>query len=128
MARRRKVTLEQLGPAIADIVSKYGQDMEEGIDLVTRKVGNEGAKQLRSASSIFGGTGKYASGWTSKLETDRHGTKAVIHNAKVPGLPHLLEHGHAKRGGGRVEGRTHIAPVEEELVRQYGEQVMRVIQ
>ena len=84
-----------------------------------KKVGQKGVQALRSNSSIFGGSGKYASGWASKVEDSRLGAKAILYNAKVPGLPHLLEHGHAKRGGGRVAGRIHIAPVEEELDRMF---------
>ena len=67
------------------------------------------------AAAKFGGTGKYAEGWTSRFETERFSAQGIIYNKDVPGLPHLLEHGHAKRGGGRVPGREHVAPVEQIL-------------
>ena len=43
----------------------------------------------------------------------------TIYNAKLPGLAHLLEHGHAKVNGGRTAPRVHIAPVEKKLIEEY---------
>ena len=58
-------------------------------------------------------TGRYAKSWRTKVTEESSNSLTITVYSSVPGLPHLLEHGHAKRGGGRVAGRTHIAPAEE---------------
>jgi hypothetical protein len=114
-----KTTADKFAEAIQKELDKYGEDMQKTVAQLRTSVGKAGLRTLRSASrSTFGGTGKYASGWTMTEEGDRVYAKAVLHNTH-PGLPHLLEYGHANRGGGRTAGRTHIKPVEEEMIREF---------
>lgn len=59
-------------------------------------------------------TGAYAKSWTSKkTKENSHSLEMTVHSKNRYQLAHLLEKGHAKRGGGRVSGRPHIAPAEE---------------
>ena len=98
------------------ILEEFRDDVDKNMNEAIKKVTKAGAKQVKAnARSTFGGTGKYAKGWTSRFENGRLTAQGTIYNSSVPGLPHLLENGHAKRGGGRVAGREHIAPVEQEL-------------
>lgn len=116
----KKVPLERLGDEIMKILEEYKDEVEVNSSTVVRKVTQAGVKALKASSKgAFGGTGKYAGGWTSQFETGRMSTQGTIYNAATPGLPHLLEHGHAKRGGGRVAGRSHIAPVEQKLIQDF---------
>ena len=114
-----KVTVDNLAETIQKILDESGEDITKLTKETVKKVAQKGAQALKSSSGVFGGTGKYAKGWTSKVEEGRLYTTATLHNSKVPGLPHLLEYGHAKRGGGRVSGRVHIAPVEAELEKTF---------
>jgi hypothetical protein len=54
--------------------------------------------------------------------------KRIVH-VKAPHyrLAHLLEYGHAKVGGGRVEGRPHIRPAEEMVIREFMAEVEEAI-
>ena len=59
-------------------------------------------------------TGAYAKSWTAKkTKENSHSLEMTVHSKNRYRLAHLLEKGHAKRGGGRVSGRPHIAPAEE---------------
>ena len=49
----------------------------------------------------------------------------VVHNATDYQLTHLLEDGHAKDGGGRVEGIPHIGPAEAHAEKSLEEKIRR---
>lgn len=122
-----KATVDTLAAEVQKILEKYEGDIDNLTKQTVRKIGNKGVQALKSASGVFGGSGKYAAGWSQKVEEDGLGHKTTLYNKRLPGLPHLLEHGHAKRGGGRTAGTVHIKPVEDELVKAFQDDLERGI-
>lgn len=127
----KKVTIDNLGEAIGKILDEYAEDIQGNLDVITKKIGQKGAKALQSQSkSTFDGE-KYAKGWGTTVEQNRLYTTVYIHNKKQAGLAHLLENGHVKANGtgryGMWGGREHIAPVEQELVVQYEREVINAL-
>ena len=128
MASKVSVTvgIDQLSSAIAKILNDYAEDVDKKSDECVKKVAQKGARTLRMVSPRK--SGKYAGGWTVKMEKKRMYSEAIIYNKDRPGLAHLLEHGHAIRNGtGRYFGDTkanvHIKPVEEELNNEFEKQI-----
>ena len=104
-----KVGIDGLSKAIEDGLKEYTADVADNIKEAVTGVSKGMAKELRRTSPK--GYGEYAKGWTAKkIKEDAYRVRYVIHNKKKPYITHLLENGHAKRGGGRVEARPHIAP------------------
>ncbi len=119
----KKVTTDTLADSIRDILEEYGDEVKGSLDEITKKIAQKGQQAIKNESkSKFNGK-RYWKGWKVDLQVGRLDTKATIYNESLPGLPHLLEYGHAKRGGGRVQGTVHIAPVEEQLVNEFEKQV-----
>lgn len=115
-----KCPLDKMDQAIAEILDEYGDEVVGNLAEITQRVAKEGVKTIRAESkSKFGGTGKYAKGWTSTVETGRLSTQGTIYNKDLPGLPHLLEYGHANRGGGRTPGKPHLKAVEQRVIKQF---------
>lgn len=125
-----KVKANDLSGAVEKILDQYAEDVSGNLEEINKKVAQAGVKELRSASaSAVGGSGKYAKGWAVTVENERLKKTAVIHHKTMPGLPHLLEHGHiTKRNGKRVYPDTpahpHIADVERNIVENYEREVL----
>lgn len=124
----KKIPIDRLSAEINKILTEYGEDVQQDVDEAAQRVTKAGVKAVKGNSKgTFGGTGKYAAGWTSKFEKGRLSSQGIIYNGTVPGLPHLLEHGHANRNGGRTPGRSHIAPVEQKIIKDFEEAVKNSI-
>lgn len=124
----RTVPLERLGVEIEKILEEYSDEVTEDIKDTVEKVTKAGARTVnQNARSSMDGTGRYARGWRGQVEKTRFTAEGVIYNASLPGLPHLLENGHAKRGGGRTRAIVHIKPVEEKLAKEFEQKVRAAI-
>ena len=121
------ISVDQLAAEIAKGLAEYSQDVVEKVNVSSERVGKAAVKRLKQTSPKR--YGNYAKSWTMKTEPEVGQPHTRIVHVKAPHyrLAHLLEYGHAKVGGGRVEGRPHIGPAEEEVIREFTREVEEVI-
>lgn len=111
---------------VENIMFGRGTSYAEAAYEVIPKVAKEAAAKLRKESP---GKGKYHKGWTSKVEKGRLKVVATVHGKDgTYQLAHLLENGHAKRGGGRTNPIVHIAPVEEWAINEAYDRIIDKIE
>ena len=122
-----KISVDQLAAEIARGLAEYSQGVVEKVNVSSDKVGKAAVKRLKQTSPKR--YGKYAKSWTMKTEPEVGQPHKRIVHVKAPHyrLTHLLEHGHAKVGGGRVEGIPHVRPAEEEVIREFTREVEEAI-
>ena len=110
-----KIGMDELEKAIEQEEGDYIKETTSAMREVVEEVTDSAVDTLKISSPRK--TGKYARGWKSKPTIDSPtGLTKTIHN-RTPGLTHLLENGHAKQNGGRVEGQKHIEIVEKTAVK-----------
>ena len=105
-----------LREAVNAVLHEYRLDAAEELYEACDEVSKEAVKRLKAESkAAYPASKKYHKGWMRTVEKGRLRRAYTIHGktADTYALAHLLEKGHAKRGGGRVEGRTHIETVSE---------------
>ena len=125
---RRTVTVDTFASEINILLDEYGDDLADAMKEVTPKVAKMGQQMLKQGSPRSGRKHShrkaYADSWKVETTKTRLTSKSTIYNG-VPGLAHLLEHGHLLRNGKRGGQRIHIAPVEQKIVEEFEKEVKR---
>lgn len=111
------IRIDQLAGEIAKELNSYCDATLAVVERASARVAKETVQTIRDNvnKAGIGGTGEYAASWAQKKDPNSSGrwSSGRVVFSRQPGLPHLLEHGHAKVSGGRVEGRPHIASAAE---------------
>lgn len=122
----KKVKIEGL----ADAVMKELEDYADVIDADMRKAVTKAGQTVRKDISANAPKrhGDYARSWTTKkTRQTARSLEVTVYSRNRYQLAHLLEHGHAKRNGGRIRAQVHIALAEEKGIRQLEEDIKRSI-
>lgn len=107
----RTVGIDGMADAINEELEKYAKLANTEMKSAVRKSAKTVKEQISANAPRR--TGKYASSWTaSTMAESSQSLEMTVHSKNRYQLAHLLEKGHAKRGGGRVAGTPHIAPAE----------------
>ena len=84
----------------------------KNIKAAVKKAANTVKKEITAGAPSR--SGKYAKSWRTKtVKESSTALEITVYSPTRYMLAHLLEHGHAKRNGGRVRAIPHIAPAEE---------------
>lgn len=121
----------EIAKQVSALLLEYGDKVNEEVQKVLPGIVDEGVQELKQKSNtLFNrrSAPHYADSWTKKeWKNSKYYNGYTIHNKKYQ-LTHLLEKGHAKRNGGRVEGRPHIAPVEAATEKELIEGVIEAVE
>lgn len=117
MSSTSKVSIDEMAKAIVEHLEDYQNLASDELKKAIKRAGRTVKDEIQAHAPRK--TGRYAESWVvKKISETGTSLELVVHSPKRYMLAHLLENGHAKRGGGRVEGKPHIKPAEEKGIKQ----------
>ena len=122
----RRVSVDGMAEAIAQSMEEYADLSNEVMKRSVTEVSRSVKKDIQVNAPVR--TGKYKKSWAAKkMQENANSLTMVVHSRDRYQIAHLLEHGHAKRGGGRVQAVPHIAPAEQRGAEELTEKMERGI-
>lgn len=107
-----RVRIDQMAHVIMEGLQDYADLATDDLKKAVKKAGDEAKKDIQNNAPVK--TGAYKKSWTVKTTKETsNAMEVVVHSKNRYQLAHLLEFGHAKRGGGRTRTFPHIAPAEQ---------------
>lgn len=108
----RTVRIDDLANEVMEGLQEYADLATDSMKAVVKKTGNLVKTDISANAPER--TGRYAKSWRAKTTKESAtALEVTVYSPTRYMLAHLLEHGHAKRGGGRVAAIPHIAPAEQ---------------
>lgn len=122
----RTVKVSELADAINEGLKEYADLAVEEMKTAVRKSAKTVKDNISSGAPER--TGRYAKSWRTKATKETSDALIItVHSPTRYMLAHLLEFGHAKRGGGRVRAIPHIAPAEQHGMEELEERIERAL-
>ena len=120
------VSVDQMADAIMKGLEEYNDLAADEMKKAVRKSARLVKTEINGSAPVR--TGRYAKSWTTKAtkESD-HSLEVTVYSPSRYMLAHLLENGHAKRGGGRVRAIPHIAPAEQMGIEQLESDITKAL-
>ena len=121
-----RVKIDQMAHVIMEGLQEYADLATDDLKAAVKKAGNEAKKDIQANAPVK--TGKYKKSWAVKTTKETsNAMEVVVHSRNRYQLAHLLEFGHAKRGGGRTKAIPHIAPAEARAAELLEKEVERAL-
>ena len=118
------IRIDELADTVMKGLKEYAQLAADDLKEDVKKAGKTVKQQIESTAPRK--TGKYAKSWAVKKTRETSDSiQVVVHSKNRYQLAHLLEYGHAKRGGGRTRAFPHIAPAEQASTEQLVKDIER---
>ncbi len=121
-----RVKIDNMATEIMKGLDEYARLTTSDLKSSVRKAGTNVKKDIQANAPKK--TGAYSKSWSVKTTKETSNSlELTVYSPKKYQLAHLLEFGHAKRGGGRTKAQPHIAPAEEAAVKQLESDIERAL-
>ena len=117
-----KVSIGNMADAIMKELNEYADTTADGVKAAVQKAAKTVKTEIQAGAPAR--TGAYKKSWATKNTAESSNKLEItVYSRNRYQIAHLLEHGHAKRGGGRVSARPHIASAEQSGIEQLEQEI-----
>ncbi len=107
-----RISIGEMADAVMKELDEYKNLAKDRVKKAVKDAGKTVRSDISANAPVK--TGRYAKSWTSRTTAESSTSiEVTVYSPSRYMLAHLLEHGHAKRGGGRTRAFPHIAPAEQ---------------